>query len=67
MEDARAYATWAAMEREFSLGRGAASGRLLLPRHSRVRFIELLEWMALDRDTLASRLRPQAGASKDYD
>ena len=50
MEDARAYATWAAMEREFSLGRGAASGRLLLPRHSRARFIELLEWMALDRE-----------------
>jgi hypothetical protein len=53
LEDARAYATWAAMEREFSLGRGAASGRLLRPRHSRVRFIELLEWMALDRDRRA--------------
>ena len=53
LEDARAYATWAAMEREFSMGRGAASGRLLLPRHSRARFIELLEWMSLDRERRA--------------
>ena len=50
MEDARAYATWAAMEREFALGGAASGARLLLPRHSRSRFIELLEWMAQDDD-----------------
>ena len=48
MDDARAYATWAATEREFSLGGAASNGRLLLPRHSRARFVELLEWMARD-------------------
>ena len=48
MEDARAYAAWAAMEREFALGGSAGGARLLLPRHSRSRFLELLEWMALD-------------------
>ena len=48
MEDARAYATWAAMEREFALGGPAGGARLLLPRHSRSRFLEMMEWMALD-------------------
>jgi hypothetical protein len=47
MEDARAYATWAAMEREFALGGSAGGARLLLPRHSRLRFLELIEWMAI--------------------
>jgi len=46
MEDARAYATWARLEREFALGEAAGKGRLLLPRHSRERFVELIEWMA---------------------
>ena len=53
MEDARAYATWAAMEREFALGGAASGARLLLPRHSRSRFIELLEWMARDDERCA--------------
>ena len=53
MEDARAYATWAAMEREFALGGAASGARLLLPRHSRSRFIELLEWMAQDDERRA--------------
>ena len=48
MEDARAYAAWAAMEREFALGSSAGGARLLMPRHSKLRFIEMLEWMALD-------------------
>jgi hypothetical protein len=48
MEDARAYTTWAAMEREFTLGSSAGGARLLLPRHSKSRFFELVEWMALD-------------------
>jgi len=48
MEDARAYAAWAAMEREFALGGAAGGARLLMPRHSRRRFIEMIEWMALD-------------------
>ena len=30
------------------LGEAAGSGRLLLPRHSRARFVEMVEWMALD-------------------
>jgi hypothetical protein len=47
MEDARAYATWAAMEREFALGGSAGGARLLLPRHSRLRFLELIEWMVI--------------------
>ena len=46
MEDARTYAIWAAMERSFVLGGEAGSQRLLLPRHSRARFLELVEWMA---------------------
>jgi hypothetical protein len=48
MEDARAYAVWAAMEREFALGGSAGGARLLMPRHSKLRFIEMIEWMALD-------------------
>ena len=48
MEDARAYAVWARLEREFALGDAAGGRRLLLPRHSRERFVELIEWMALD-------------------
>ena len=48
MKDARAYATWAAMEREFALGEANSGRRLLLPRHSRARFLELVEWMARD-------------------
>ena len=48
VEDARAYATWAALEREFALGGEAGSGRLLLPRHSKARFLEMVEWMARD-------------------
>ena len=46
-EQARAYATWARLEREFALGERGGR-RLLLPRHSRERFLELLEWMACD-------------------
>ena len=42
MEDARTYAIWAAMERSFVLGGEAGSQRLLLPRHSRARFLELV-------------------------
>ena len=48
MEDARVYATWAQLERQFALGDVASGRRLLLPRHSRVRFLGLLEWMARD-------------------
>ena len=48
MDDARAYSVWAQMEREFALGDGGGSRRLLLPRHSRERFMELLRWMAGD-------------------
>jgi hypothetical protein len=48
LEAARAYATWARLEREFALGQGAGDGRLLLPRHSRERFLALLEWMGRD-------------------
>ena len=36
------------MEREFALGREAGGGRLLLPRHSKARFLEMVEWMARD-------------------
>ena len=36
------------MEREFALGSAAGAGRLLMPRHSRARFVEMVEWMALD-------------------
>ena len=47
LEDARCYSTWARLEREFALG-GAESvrGGLLLPRHSRARFMAMVEWMA---------------------
>ena len=48
MDDARAYSVWAQMEREFALGDDSGSRRLLLPRHSRERFMELLRWMASD-------------------
>ena len=49
LEDARCYATWARLEREFALG-GAESvrGGLLLPRHSRARFMAMVEWMGHD-------------------
>ena len=47
-EDARAYSVWAQMEREFALGEERGSRRLLLPRHSRERFLEMLRWMARD-------------------
>ena len=48
MADARAYSVWARLEREFALGEDRGSGRLLLPRHSRERFVEMLRWMAHD-------------------
>jgi hypothetical protein len=35
------------MEREFALGGSAGGARLPLPRHSRLRFLELIEWMAI--------------------
>ena len=44
---ARAYATWTRLEREFALG-ASRGRRLLLPRHSRERFIEMVEWMGHD-------------------
>ena len=49
LEDARCYSTWARLEREFALG-GAESvrGGLLLPRHSRARFMAMVEWMGRD-------------------
>ena len=48
LEAARAYATWARLEREFALRQDAGGGRLLLPQalRSRERFLALLEWMA---------------------
>ena len=46
LEDARAYATWAHLEREFALGPAAGRGRLLLSRHSRERFMQFVRWMA---------------------
>ena len=36
------------MERAFALSEAGGGGRLLLPRHSRARFLELVEWMADD-------------------
>ena len=48
MESARAYSIWAQLEREFALGEGGGSGRLLLPRHSKDRFVQFLEWMGRD-------------------
>ena len=48
MESARAYSIWAQLEREFALGEGGGSGRLLLPRHSKDRFVQFLEWMGCD-------------------
>ena len=53
---ARAYATWTRLEREFALGASQAR-RLLLPRHSRERFIEMVEWMGHDEGRRA--LLPQ--------
>ena len=53
MADARAYATWAALERAFALSDAASSGRLLLPRHSRARFAEMVEWMSIDEERWA--------------
>ena len=48
LEDARVYATWARLERQFVLGAAAGRGRLLMPRHSRERFEQLVRWMARD-------------------
>jgi len=48
MDDARAYATWAQLERDFATGGERREQRLLLPRHSRERFIQMLRWMAQD-------------------
>lgn len=56
MEDARAYSTWARLEREFALGEERGRGRLLLPRHSRARFLEFVEWMV--RDAVRRSLLP---------
>ena len=53
MADARAYATWARLEREFALGEDAGHGALLLPRHSAARFTSFIEWMARDRERRA--------------
>ena len=52
LEDARAYATWAQLEREFTLGEPGGR-RLLLPRHSRERFIQLVEWMGREESRRA--------------
>jgi len=49
-EDARADSIWARLEREFALGAGIGSGRLLLPRHSRDRWMEMIRWMACGPD-----------------
>ena len=59
MADARAYSTWARLEREFALGETAGRARLLLPRHSRGRFIEFLGWMMVGgrRELLPTVLR----------
>jgi hypothetical protein len=53
MEEARAYSTWARLEREFALGEAGGKGHLLLPRHSRARFIEFVEWMGRDAERRA--------------
>jgi hypothetical protein len=50
MEDARTYATWARLEREFALGDAGGKGHLLLPRHSRTRFIEFVDWVGRDAE-----------------
>ena len=52
MEDARAYSVWARLEREFALGVEGGSGRLLLPRHSRQRFLAFVEWVTRDEARL---------------
>ena len=49
--DARDYSVWTRLEREFALGEGLAAGSgLLLPRHSRGRFIEFAGWLAADAE-----------------
>ena len=49
LEDARCYAVWTRLEREFTLGgEESVRGGLLLPRHSRARFMAMIDWMGRD-------------------
>ena len=47
-DDARAYSIWTRLEREFVFGESRGAGGVLLPRHSRARFLEFVHWMAAD-------------------
>ena len=61
VDQARACAVWARLEREYALGGGRAAieaGGLLLPRHDRDTFIDFLRWMA-SGDALRLRLVDQ--------
>ena len=64
-EQARAYSVWARLEREYALSeeRAAETGGLLLPRHSRDRFLDFVEWMASDaeRASLRGQVRMAVG------
>ena len=48
METARAYATWARLEREYALGPGLERGGVLLPRHSERVFGQFIRWLQDD-------------------
>ena len=56
-EEARAYSVWARLEREYALSDervAAGTGGLLLPRHSRERFVDFLRWLMSDADRACS-------------